>query len=404
MKKSLIEILTKFSLVIFSFLLLYYAFQGIRTTVWESDSLAYHIPISELILNGQVINPGKLNYSPPVDKERLYQPGSSEIILSVLSFFKIPLNLFDVFGIVFLFAVMYVLGKSYNLYTNLSLLFASSIATLHTVMRWALSQTIDVWLASFFGLSLVLLRKPQKSYRYFLILGIALGMLFGSKYTGPAYFAFLLIIFGKKLLSHLNLRRLIMFLVPFSLLGLSWYIRNYILTGDPFFPQTVLFFKGIEYHVLDNAVWKMFLYFKNGPIIWLNSFISEYTVWSLSPLLIPAIILWKDKETNKLLILSLLCFVVYLFLPSGPSASLITSVFRYTYPVMFPLILSVFLYVKKTKREEVLSIICLTNMLIIPELSYHPKILIVLIPLALFIFECSKIKSFNKFIKKAQPH
>jgi hypothetical protein len=412
MKNNLLSFLAKISLVIFAFLLLYYFVQGVTTKVWEVDSIGYHIPISRLILSGKILNPGSYSFRPNIDlfadPYRLYQPGSSEIILSIFNFLKIPLNLFGVAGVILFFFAMRALAKSYDLSDNLSIIFATSLATLHTVIRWIMSQTIDVWLAAFFGLSIVFLRRPVKSYKHFLILGITLGMLFGSKYTGPAYTMFLLILYGKETFKLLNLRRLLAFLTPFSVLGLSWYIRNYVLTGDPYFPQTIPFFKGIDYHILDEAVWKMFIYFRNGPIIWLHAFISEYTVWCLVVLVVPILYFLTFKNVNrifrlgiqKLIFLALLSFTVYLFLPSGPTPSLITSVFRYTYPAFIPCILALFIYAKKFAKEEFLAVIAVTNMLIVPELSYHPKILIALVPVALAIFYPSKIKKLYEFIKE----
>jgi hypothetical protein len=46
----------------------------------------------------------------------------------------------------------------------------------------------------------------------------------------------------------------------------------------------------------------------------------------------------------------------------------------------------VFLLAKKLNKEKELAIIAVTNMIILPELSYHPKILILLIPIALLTF------------------
>jgi hypothetical protein len=275
-------------------------------------------------------------------------------------------------------------------------------------MRWALSQTIDVWLASFFGLSLILLQTPKKTYKYFLFLGFALGMLFGSKYTGPAFAFFLLLFFGKKILKILNFKRFLAFLATFIPLGLFWYIRNYILTGDPYFPQSIPFFKGVPWHILDYPVWKIIFLTPNTIIVWLQAFISEYTVWCLALITVPVVYFMTKKHLNivlrsqifKLMLLALFCLVVYLFLPSGPYPNLITSGFRYTYPAFVCLILAVFLFAKIFAKEEILGIIAVTNMLIMPELSYHPKILIALIPVAIAIFYPSKIENFYKLCKK----
>lgn len=385
MEKKLINYIAKFSLVIFSFLIIYYIFVGWKLAPWEGDSLAYHLPIAKLILSGKIINPALLTYELPTDFYRLYQPGAIESILSLFILAKIPVSLFDVLGIIVFFFSMYLLGKIYGLNKNMSIIFASSLGTLHTVMRWVSSQTIDVWLAAFFGFALVLFKNPKNSWKYFSLLGIVLGFVFGGKYTGPAYFLFLIIIFGWGALKKINLKNIISFVIPFSILGLSWYIRNYILTGDPYFPQNIPFFKGIEYHVLDYPAGSMLLKY---PKVWFDALVSEYTIWSLVLIFAPLLVFkFKDKLHLKLLLFSILSLIVYLFLPSGESPSLITSGFRYTYVAFIPLVLIIFLNAQKYKKEVFLSIIAITNMVILPELSYHPKLLFFLIPIALLIWK-----------------
>lgn len=415
MKDNILGILTKFSLVIFSFLLLYYLVPGATTGLWEGDSIGYHVPISQMILSGKIINPATAipNFSPVVDKFMIYCPGTTELLLSVFGLLHIPLNLFDLVGIIFLFFVMRTLAKSYDFSDDYSTLFAVSIATLHTIVRWILSQTIDMWLLSFFALSLILLRNPKKTYKYFLSLGISLGMLIGAKYSAPIFTIFLLLAFGKGAAKSVNFRRLIAFLIPFFVLGVSWYIRNYLLTGDPYYPKTIPFFKGVPgWNILISPVWTMIFKWSGGHLVWINAFISEYKVWCLAFLAPPILYLltgkFLEKKTRqniaKIMLVAYPCFFVYLFFPSGPFPNLVTSGFRYTYPAMIPLILSVFIFAKSFAKEEILAVIAVTNMLIMPEISYHPKILIVLIPIAIAIFYPSKIKKFYQFVKKHCTH
>jgi len=413
MKNNLLGNLAKISLVIFSFLLLYYFVPGATTKVWEGDSIAYHIPISQMILSGKIFNPANAVFPPVVGRYVIYSPGASEIILSIFGLLHIPLNLFDLFGIIFLFFVMRALARSYDFSENYSIIFATSVACLHTVMRWILSQTIDMWLASFLALSIILLRNPRKNWRYFVSLGVALGMFFGTKYSAPIFTIFLLAIFGKQILKILNLQRLITFLVPFSVLGLSWYVRNYILTGDPYYPKSIPFFNGVPgWNMMEYPVWSVIFKWSGGFFVWINAFISEYTVWCLAFLAVPVLYFLTFKQMNvtlrqniiKLILLAYPCFFVYLFFPSGFYPNLVTSGFRYTYPAMIPLILCLFIYARKYAKEEILAIIAVTNMLIMPELSYHPKILIALIPIALVIFYPSKIEKLYQFIKKYYSH
>lgn len=385
MSKNIIYFVSKLSVIILVFLLIYYFFVGVSLAPWEGDSLAYHIPIAKLILNGHIINPAIETYTLPVDFYRLYQPGSLEFILSILILTKIPINIFNVFGIAALFFALRYLARTFKLSPEMSTIFAVSLSILHGVIRWVNAQTIDAWLAVFFAISLALLQKPKKTWKYFLGLGFSFGMIMGGKYTGPAYVLFLILVYGKSLLSKINLKNFLLFVFPFLILGASWYIRNYILTGDPYFPQTIPFFKGIPYEVLSAPVWKMFLKF---PKVWLDAFISEYTIWFLALVITPFFAIRnKNKELFKLSILGFLSFTIYFFLPSGPNADLITSGFRYTYPAFIPFILGIFLLAQRYKKEVLISIIAVTNTLVLPELSYHPKILFILIPIALLVLK-----------------
>ncbi len=308
------------------------------------------------------------------------------------------MNIYNVFGLTAFFFTLKYLAKTFKLSRESAIIFAVSFTILHGVIRWVLAQTIDIWMSVFFALSLALLQRPAKTWKYFLMLGAALGMVMGSKYTGPAYTLFLLLIYGKNLLRSVNFKRFIAFAIPFSLFGLSWYIRNYLLTGDPYFPQSIPFFKGIPWHILDEPVWKMFLKF---PKVWFDAFVSEYTVWFLA---LPFALIFAFKQKNRdiirLAVLGLLSFIIYFFLPSGPFPNLITSGFRYTYATFIPFMLAVFLLAKKFNKETELGVIALTNMLILPELSYHPKILLALIPTGLIIFFPSKIKKAYQSVKQ----
>jgi hypothetical protein len=379
MNKNVISSFAKISLVIFIFLLIYYFFAGIKLAPWEVDSIDYHIPIARLILSGHVFNP-----TPYIYNLMQYCPGANEIILSILMFLTIPINIYNVIGLIALFFSLKYLAKTFRLGSDLSVIFATSIVTMHGIIRWVLAQTIDIWMLVFFVLTLALLQNPKKTLKYFLSLGLTVGMFVGSKYTAPAFTLFLFLIFGKNLIKNINLKNILIFLVPFSILGLSWYIRNYVLTGDPYFPQTIPFFRGVEFHILDEAVWRMFLRF---PKVWFDAFISEYTVWFLALFLSPFLAFkYKNKTEIKLVVFGLLSFMVYFLLPSGPVPNLITSGFRYTYVAFIPFILVIFLNAQKYKKELLLGLIALTNMFIMPELSYHPKLLIFLIPIAVLIF------------------
>jgi len=389
--------LSRISLIIFVYIVLYYTFQGLNTNAIEGDSHNYHIPIARAYLNNTITNPQQING----DKFFRYSPGSSEAILASIIFFKLPINIYNVFAIIALFLVAFYLARRFDLEQDLSLIFATSIASLHVIVRWLNTQIIDIWLLAFFLLSIYLLESPNRKIRYFLFLGFSLGMLFGSKFTGPIFFLILCIFYFRKLLHYVNLKNLIAFLIPFTICGLSWYIRNYLVTGDPIYPQSFLFFKGGNFPILTLNVWKATLLYSGGIYNFINAFLSEYTIWFVA-IFFPLLFLFKKIRKNKyfdillkLSLIGLLNFIVFFFLPSNDINYIMVSVLRYTYPALVPLILCIFILFKAYKKEELISVIALINILIIPEISYHPKILIFFIPIALIIYFYEKQRVLN---------
>src|SRR5690606_4394581 len=150
------------------YLFIFFFWQGVTTIPSEGDSLAYHIPIAESILDGTVFYPSTHGYALE------YYPGSEELLLAALMFFHMPLNLFNMIGWFVLAFLALRLGQSYNLSTQLSLIFSVCSTTTIGMIRLLNNQTIDIWLAVFFVWSLLLLRHPKKSLRYFFLLGVSI--------------------------------------------------------------------------------------------------------------------------------------------------------------------------------------------------------------------------------------
>lgn len=399
MQKENLKFIAKISLIIFIYIIIFFFYKGLILKTYEGDSINYHIPIAKAFLDGTITNPSDINAVPFLK----YYPGSSEGLISILMFLKIPINTFNVFAVFFLFLSSFFLGKSFGLKNELSVVFASSITTLHTIVRWINTQIIDIWLLVFFALSLALVQKPQKKLSYFVLLGFSSGMLIGTKYTG-VYFLFVLLIFNfKKILKVINLKLFIAFLIPFTVFGGLWYLRNYLLTGDPIYPQDFLFFKGVgaRFPILENNVLRSFFY-PNGVLNNINAFISEYGVFALS-LFTPFLFLVKKIRNNKklnkaklLIVMGFLNLIVFSILPSDRYYNIVVSVVRYTYPAFIPLILSVFIISQKFKKEVLISFIVLSSLIIIPELSFYPKLMILFIPLSLIVFYFEDVYAFIK--------
>jgi hypothetical protein len=393
MKNLTVGVLAKVVFILFLFLLCYFFYTGITSIPSEGDSLGYHIPIAQSIISGHIMHP---NYSLNYPMDRVYFPSASEVILVVFMFFHMPLNLYNVFALICLFFSGIYLSRKVGLARSYSLVFAITICTLNAVLRWVNAQTVDIWLAIFFMMSLGMMLKPEKSLAYFLKLGVFVGFLFGTKYSGSAFATVLLIIFAKDLFAKINFRRVIVFLIPFSFLGLFWYFRNFIITGNPIYPEHFLFFKGIQYstvNILDA--------FLHSPIQMLNAMFLEYRIWSFALLLVPICILFafaKKKKLDKtiliLFLIGTISFILFLFFPSAYQDNIYISNYRLAYPSYIIAILVVFLFAKNNKKEELLSIVAVSNMFLLPTLTTLPKLTLIYIPLAILFF---KIKIFKKW-------
>ncbi len=397
-----LQLFSKIFIAFFIYLIITQLYTGAISQPSEGDSLAYHIPIARSIIDGKIIDPQKFEASPFLK----YSPGSSEILLVPLILFGLPLNIYNVIAVAVLFLACIFVGKRVGLSQNLSIIFAVSICSLNTIVRWMNTEIIDIWLLVFFLLSLGLLEKPEKNSRYFLILGASIGMLVGSKFTGPVISFILFIFYIKNLTRYLNIKRTLFFFIPFTLLGISWYLRNFLLTGNPIYPQPFLFLKGggSQFTILNISVLKVLSNYPKGFIMTLNAYIAEFTIWALAFFVcayfeIKRVLNKRFKtpgKTLKVFLIGLSSLVLFLFLPSAFQEHITVSVFRYSYPAFILFILCTFLIAEKYKKEELLSIISISNIFILGfPYTYYPKLVFIYIPVILLVLYFEKI---NKYL------
>lgn len=392
MKKK--SIVTVISLSLFFYILIYFTYQGIRSTpesIGELDSLGYHIPIAKGIITGNIFKPITLI------KGLGYYPAIAEIILIPFLFINIPTNFYNVLGIVLLFITCYLVGKRVGL-ARASIVFAVSVTMLNSVVRLIPTQRNDIWLAIFYLATLVLLQNPRKSLVYFFKLGLFSGLLIGVKYSGPAFAIVLLGFYLRKIITVLNFKRLIVFLIPLTIFGLSWYIRNLWLTGNPIYPGSIFGFIG--HTDFDIQIWhpiKSIRYYDGGLWLFIQTMISEYLIWSMLLIVIPIILLSKRKikinSTIKTIsLIGLVNFVVYLLLPSWPIN--FYSDARYLFPAFILLILSAFLIAKKYKLLDKLYLIAiLSSASVFLQIAYRPKIIFIwLIGVSIFLIKSIKLR------------
>lgn len=363
---------------VFLFYLIYHIYVGIMHPIpGLGDSWDYHIPISKMILNGTFLAPSHVRLV------QWYYPGSAEAINSLLIFLQIPLTLSNVFAIIVLFFVCWKLAGVFGLAYYEAFFFATTIVTLNVFVRWYSAVSVDIWLAIFFLISLVFLERPKRSVSYFLQLGFFLGMLIGTKYSGWYYLVILLFVYSRQLREVISTRGILTFLLPFSFFGLFWYIRNEILVSNPFFPM--IFFNLPGGMNFPFKVWNVAI---SRPKEMLDSFFAEYKIWVLSlPIAVFSFInMLRVKKfhplssQDRLFMIGIFCFIVFLISPSEKQSWIIVSSFRYSYVTFIPLILGVFLWAKSYSKLQFLSLISIASMIVVSSLMYYPKLTLFYIP------------------------
>lgn len=382
---------SKLAISLFLFIIIYFIYAALTTTpegLKEVDSLTYHIPIAKTLAEG------KLFFVPETVSGIGHYPAISESILAIFIKLGLPLGLFNVLGLSLLLYICVRLGLLYGLKKQDAIVFGVSVVALNTIVRLVPAQKNDIWLAIFFLWSLYLLSKPKENLSYFLTLGLSLGFLIGVKYSGILFAFVLLVVFWKRLLKFVNRYRLIALVAPVFVFGFFWYLRNYLVIGSPFYPVSLLGFPGNP-HFYYYVAFKT-LMSSRGFILWTESFISEYLIWAMAPLAIIYILLRKErkrllKDLYPLIIIGFLNIIVYLRLPTALIRQNIISNLRFTYPVMIPFMLAVFLLAKKIRASEQLNAIALlSSFAILPQLAYRPKIIFIWLLITIVIINFTR--------------
>lgn len=379
-----IKFITNIAIIIALYYLSYHIYNGIlNPSPPLGDSWDYHIPIAYTIIDGSFLHPKDFLM------HQWYYPGSAELLNVILILTGVPLSFSNLIATIVLFFTLFKLGRVFDLEKYYSILFALSFVTLNVVVRWLNFALVDVWVSVFFIFAIILLENPQKNISYFLKLGFVLGMLIGSKYTAAIFILPLLVIYFPKLFKAINLKNIFFFFIPFTIFGLFWYIRNYIYTGNPFFPLVFLNFPAVEIFA-NYRVWSVFLM---HPVTMLDSFFAEFKLWSFSlPFAFGYLIFkylkikdYRFDNISKLFILGIVNFLFFLNFPTSEEPWIMVSSFRYSYPAFIMLFLAIFLLAKKHKREELLGYFVIGNMIFVTSLYYYPKLILFYFPTAIFI-------------------
>jgi hypothetical protein len=372
--------ISKLFIALFSFVLLYFAHLATTTApvqLGEIDSLTYHIPMAEAFAKGNLKD---LFHIP---QGLGYYPGVGEIVLGFLIKLGIPLGFFNLLSIVLLFLGLRKLGQVFRLGKEYSTIFAASVCLLPSVIRLVPTQKIDIWMATFFVCSILLLKNPKKSLSYFLKLGVVLGMLIGVKFSGILIVLVLFLVFFKDILVFLNLKRFLGLTLPIFVIGGYWYARNYILFNNPFFPVGLFSFS--PHPGFTNIVWNSLaehILTKRGLALILQAYLSEFLIWSFAPLVVIYYFVSTkvnsiSKDFKSMASLSFFLFLTLFPQPAGLHYQSAVSFMRFLFPFMITLILLIFMIAKQANKTLQISFIALlSSVAVLPQFDYRPKLII----------------------------
>jgi len=333
------------------------------------------MPIARSFLNGEVLN------VPKDANSYINYPGASNAILAIFILFSLPVNWFCLLGWIILFFLLKKLGNHFGLSNPLSLVFATTFTSTLSILRQIPTQSIDVWMGVWFVMLMILLEKPAKTLRYVLLLGTVVGMLIGSKYSGPIYLIVFLV-YAKALFKIVSSKRIVAFLTPVLLIGVFWYVRNYLAWGTPIYPGTLLWMQGIpDLDLPKYMLWKLIL--AGNVYGFFEALVSEYLIWAFSVIPVGIFFIKNLKHRNqpemkkifRLIAVSFLVLLVSLLLSFKPNFEI--SNMRYLFPLIILFTLSSFLIAQKYKREKEIAVVALLNAVAaVSYLVYHPKLVI----------------------------
>jgi hypothetical protein len=341
----------------------YFAFLGVTTTPSEGDSLAYHLPIAGMVAEGKWFD--KQEFVASI----FYYPAMGETLVAVMMRLGLPLNLYNWLGWVLWTGVAYMLARRSGLPKNSAVILAAAAAMWPTVVRLINNQTVDIWLAVWWGAALLKLTKKARKLGDWIWLGIYLGMMAGTKYSGVLFAGGLLLVFRKDWWKS-GWRKNLYWIIPAVVIGGFWYVRNWLLVGNPVYPETTLLWQGDPGFNL--MIWKPWMVFLKYPGLFISVFVSEYLLWNL---LLPLPLVAR----NRWVVLGFMNLGIFLFfLPSWPVN--IVSCLRYTFVAFLPLLIAGWQWMREKGREEkiaVAAVLCMAAEL--TQLDYRPKMFILLI-------------------------
>jgi hypothetical protein len=263
------------------------------------DTLAYHMPMVVEWMQSEQLTPF---YLPSADYSNSYFPGNGQLLYlwslaplrSDLLVNCTNLALWALFALALMDALKLV-GVTDTTATTIAV---TSVLT-PVALSQAIDQSLDVAMAAFFALSLGHLMRLRRSMRVrdAALSGLSMGCVLGVKYSGPAYVLILLtlllaiVVERRRTLQHDNRRAAAILVAGAGMLALGgfWYVRNYVLTGNPVYPMRVSIASWVVFPGPGNDHWeylRLWNYVRDLQVVWLATaaFVRSYGI-ALSALL-----------------------------------------------------------------------------------------------------------------------
>ena len=332
-----------FLLFIFSLFLIsvcWLIFLGYLFPSYTWDALWYHLPIV-----GHIIQSGAIQENPApflIDLFMNIFPKNMELIFLWNTIFlksdiitDLSQLLFAIAGVlaVYSLAVKLKIKEKHAVYSSLLFFFTPLIILQST------TNYVDVAVAVLFliAINFLMYDDSQDCSLPVFFAGLTTGILVGSKASGPLFMVILSLAAVIKNFKRIR-QVIIYFLLPAVLIGGYWYIKNWILYGNPVYPMEVsilniTLFKGWFKEIIDTA-------HEINDINRFSPLIKPFNVWmervhyylydsrlsGLGPLwlvlFLPSIVIafFNNSERRKFLFISLVFVITFLIYPNNWNA------------------------------------------------------------------------------------
>jgi len=225
---------SSFSIKISPFILLYFILIFYLTLypVTEWDAISYHLPVAkEFVSSGKIISLSFLRF--PVFPQLV----DLFFILAIIFSKPILANLITyAMSIVLALLIFSFAGRYFNKRIGLvsSLIFLSS----SIVLEYAIVPYVEIGatLFCFAAFYMLCLWVTEKNFGYGMLSAIFWGLALGAKYYAVVFFIISVLAVNIFFWRKFSCKQLLL-LIAFSLLiAFPWYFRNYLFSGDVFFP------------------------------------------------------------------------------------------------------------------------------------------------------------------------